>query len=281
MSTLPIFPLSIPANFGWPLKSTPSYSTITQESATKRGNIRISTTLFPVWEFSLDLSYLPGDATGVNTPYQQLLNFYMIAQGAANDWLFLHPYDNTVGSFSVAGAVTSGYFIPDEQLVQATSGATANLIGTVIGSGPMLIGPVTGTADSSHAWVGQTSGAKFTPTAVPTLYTSQAIATGDGTTTEFSMIRTLITGGAPDLIQNFVNPPLIYLNGVLDSSANYSIDIYGTITFTSAPGAGVVISWVGQWYFRCHFTDDKWSDLAEDYFSIWSMEGMKFESVNL
>lgn len=277
-----VFPLNIPSNFGWPLKQTPAYDTIVQTPPTGRGQLRIGTREFPIWEFSLDLTFLRGDATGINSDWQKLLNFYMAVQGAFADWFFLHPYDNTCGSLAVTGSVTSGIFAPDEQLLQTTSGATANLIGRVFGTGPMLIGPVSGAADSSHTWVGQTSGAVFTPTAVPAVNTSQAIATGDGTTTAFSMIRSLVTAGAQDLIQNFVLPPAIYVNGVLKTvGTDYSIDQYGTITFVVAPPAAQTISWIGQFYFRCHFLEDKWQDLEEDYFQIWKMDGMKFESVLL
>src|SRR5208337_4316338 len=57
------------------------------------------------------------------------------------------------------------------KLVQATSGAVAFLVGTVTGSNPMTTGPYTGTPGvcGSHCydWVGQTSGAHYTPTSSP------------------------------------------------------------------------------------------------------------------
>jgi hypothetical protein len=106
------------------------------------------------------------------------------------------------------------------------------------------------------------------------------IATGNGSTLAFSMIRTLVSAGAQELIQNFVSPPSIYLNGVLQGSG-YSIDQYGTITFTVAPGAGVVIVWTGQFYYLCHFSDDAWEELQEDYYQLWSIHELKFESVLL
>lgn len=278
--SLLVFPLSIPKSFGWPLKQTPRFNTITQTPASGRGELRIPTMEFPRWVFNLDLTYLTGDATAVNSDWQQLINFFIAVQGAASDWFFLHPYDNIAGSYTVTGSVTSGVFFPDEILVQAFTGASAEMIGRVFGVGPLKIGPITGSADSSHAWVGQVSNAAFTPTAAPAVLTSQAIATGDGSTTAFSMIRSFLTGGAQELMQNFVNPPQIFLNGVLQTSG-YSLDQYGTLTFTSAPGAGIVIAWIGQFYYRCHFTEDKWESLAEDYFQIWTMSGMKFESVLL
>lgn len=276
--SLLVFPLSIPNTFGWPLKQTPYGNTITQRSASGRGDIRIATFNFPRWLFSLDLTYLTGDATGNNSAWQQLMNFFIGVQFGASDWLFLHPYDNTVGSYAVTGKVTLGPFYPDETVIQNGTLATANLIGDVSGTGPMLIGPISGTANSSGVWVGQTSGAQFTPSASPVVNASQAIATGDGSTVAFSMIRTFVTGGAQDLIQNFVNPPQVFINGTLQSSSTYSIDQYGTITFNTAPSAGAIISWIGQFYYRCHFMEDKWDDLQEEYFQIWTNEGMKFES---
>ena len=68
---------------------------------------------------------------------------------------------------TVAGAVSSGTFVASEQVVQNSTHATANLIGTVPKTGPMLIGAVSGTADGSDDWVGQTSKAAFTPSGVP------------------------------------------------------------------------------------------------------------------
>ena len=68
---------------------------------------------------------------------------------------------------TVAGAVSSGSFVANEQVVQNSSNATASLIGTVPTSGPMLIGAISGTPDGSDNWVGQTSKAVFTPSGVP------------------------------------------------------------------------------------------------------------------
>lgn len=194
-------------NYTWPIKQTPVFNTIIQTPATKRGELRISTTQFPLWNFIFDISYLKGDAQGSATAWQTLVDFYMRVQGAASDWLFLHPYDHQV--------------------------------------------------------------------------TAQPIGTGDATTTEFTMYRTLISGGAQDLIQNFVSAPEIFLNGVLQSGSSYTIDQFGTITFNTAPGAGVVITWTGQFYYRCRFMDDQWGSLQEDLFQIWSNHELKFISVLL
>jgi phage tail sheath protein FI len=71
--------------------------------------------------------------------------------------------------YAVLGSVTSGIFIAGEQVVQNNTGATATLIGTVVGQSPMFIGPQTPpSADALDKWVGQTSGAIYTPPSTAT-----------------------------------------------------------------------------------------------------------------
>ncbi|MFZ0795897.1 MAG: DUF6519 domain-containing protein, partial [Candidatus Korobacteraceae bacterium] len=68
------------------------------------------------------------------------------------------------GSVStIAGGVSSGTFVANEQVVQNSTGASANLIGTVPALGPMVIGAITKTPDDNDDWVGQASKATFTP----------------------------------------------------------------------------------------------------------------------
>ncbi|MGA2403040.1 MAG: hypothetical protein ABSG91_15265 [Syntrophobacteraceae bacterium] len=64
----------------------------------------------------------------------------------------------------IAGAIASGTFQLAETVTQASSGAYAK----VLQIGPTLIaGPVTGTPDATHTWTGGTSGATYTPSAIP------------------------------------------------------------------------------------------------------------------
>lgn len=279
------FPLTFGQSVGWPIKQTPLTNTLIQTPATGRGVIRISTTQFPRWKFVLDLSYIQGDAQLVNSSWQELINFYMSVQGAAGSWLFLHPYDNTIGTYTVAGTYTSGHFITRETVIQSTTGATAVIISVI--SNQLTIGPwnPAQTPDNSHTWIGQTSGSVFTPSAIPVLASSQSIGTGDGATTQFSMVRSFVAGGAQDLIQNFVYAPSIYVAGVLQTpTTNYTgPDQYGTITFTSGhiPTGGQNISWTGQFYYLCSFSSDEWESLEEDYLQIWKLDGLSFISVLL
>ncbi len=69
------------------------------------------------------------------------------------------------------GAVTSGPFRHLETITQATSGATARVIGDIAAS-PIIVDSITGSPDNSHAWTGGTSGASATPVAVPAFYSA-------------------------------------------------------------------------------------------------------------
>lgn len=89
--------------------------------------------------------------------------------------------ESTGFASAVAGKVTSGTFLSGEAVKQGS--VTASLIGSVAGSGPMVIGTVTGSADPTDPWVGQTSGAVFTPTAIPVVTTNIASMTLNGFTT--------------------------------------------------------------------------------------------------
>jgi hypothetical protein len=74
-------------------------------------------------------------------------------------------------AYNVAGSVTSGTFVAGEQIRQSTSAAQATLMNTTSLStftstqlGPMYLYP---SQANMYAWVGQTSGAIFTPTSTP------------------------------------------------------------------------------------------------------------------
>jgi len=69
---------------------------------------------------------------------------------------------------SIDGTIALGDFLPGELVVQQTSNASATVIGGVPAAGPMLVYAVTGApVATGENWVGQTSGAQFSPTAAP------------------------------------------------------------------------------------------------------------------
>jgi uncharacterized protein (TIGR02217 family) len=86
--------------------------------------------------------------------------------------------------------------------------------------------------------------------------TAQAFGVGDATTRTFQLVRTL--GGFAEPVYDTNSTPLIYLNGVLKTvTTDYTINSTGGVTFTTAPGAGVAITWTGTYYWRCRFVNEQ------------------------
>jgi len=112
--------------------------------------------------------------------------------------------------------------------------------------------------------------------------TNQNIGYGDGSTVAFTMYRTMgQLAGGPDLIQNFINPPSIYVDGTLQTvTTDYSIDQYGTLTFTAGhiPASTKAITWTGTFYFLCHFDKDSFDDMEEVMYQIWKIGTFSFTS---
>lgn len=79
------------------------------------------------------------------------------------DWI----HYSLLGLSTITGGVTSGTFVDGEQVIQASTNASAPLIQIQPVSNSMKVGPISGIADGTHTWVGQTSGAVYTPTSLP------------------------------------------------------------------------------------------------------------------
>ena len=89
---------------------------------------------------------------------------------------------------------------------------------------------------------------------------SQSIATGDGSTTAFQLLRTLGGFSEPILAPNTGGTINIYLAGVKQTTG-YTVSGWGTttpgvVTFTSAPGSGVAITADFAYYWPCRFDQD-------------------------
>lgn len=94
------FPVLPAGNWTWPIKKTPQYTTIQQQSASNRAPQRVTLTPFPIWQFEYDFSYLKGEVNLGATAAQNFIGFFMQVQGAAQDWLFPDPYDNNVANMT-------------------------------------------------------------------------------------------------------------------------------------------------------------------------------------
>ena len=114
-------------------------------------------------------------------------------------------------------------------------------------------------------------------TAVTTLF-----GTGDGTTTKFQLGRVL--GGALEPVYEVKSGTLhVFLNG--SETSAFTIDAQGLITFTTAPGSGVLITATFQFYWRARFgsggtnasTGDGDSFSFENFaFNFWELKKLLF-----
>lgn len=84
--------------------------------------------------------------------------------------------------------------------------------------------------------------------------TTEAFGTGNGTTTQFQLKK--VVGSSLADVHNLASSPLIYKNGVLQTSG-YTLGTNGLITFSTAPANGVVLAWTGSCYYRCIFLEDE------------------------
>lgn len=103
----------------------------------------------------------------------------------------------------------------------------------------------------------------------------QPIGVGNGTATQFYLLRTL--GGFSQRIAGAAlnGAVTIKLNGVATTA--YTMDANGVITFTSPPGIGAGISWSGAYYWLCRFDEDQ-LDLSEFADNFWQVSSLKFST---
>jgi uncharacterized protein (TIGR02217 family) len=109
-----------------------------------------------------------------------------------------------------------------------------------------------------------------------TSVTGQGLATGDGSTTSFAMMRSL--GGFLEPVGWVTAVSNVYLNGTAQSAGSCSVAAPNTLTFASAPAAGAAIAADFTYAFNCRFLDDQ-MDFEEFLSNLWKLESMKFRSV--
>ena len=109
--------------------------------------------------------------------------------------------------------------------------------------------------------------------------TAEPFGTGDGTTTQFQLIRKLYTSGFSEPVQNLNGAPAIYKNAVLQATpADYSVNSLGVVTFVSAPPNGHALTWTGSYYFRVRFMQDL-LEFEEFMYQLWTLKKVQLRSV--
>jgi len=107
--------------------------------------------------------------------------------------------------------------------------------------------------------------------------TAQVFGTGDAVETVFQLTRTLgSTYGFTEPTQNINTITNIYFDDVIESPANYSVDTLGVVTFNTPPGAGVVITWTGTFYYRVTFLEDM-ANFNLFMHKLWNLDVISFK----
>jgi uncharacterized protein (TIGR02217 family) len=111
----------------------------------------------------------------------------------------------------------------------------------------------------------------------------QQIGVGIASTTVFQLRRAMgatLPGGGfqePILAPNVVTA--VYLNGITQTPANYSVEPNtGLVTFVTAPSSGLIISADFSYYFRCRFVEDSYT-FENFMFQLWQLKKLTFISV--
>ena len=104
--------------------------------------------------------------------------------------------------------------------------------------------------------------------------TGQAVATGDGTTKSFTLVRTL--GGAAEKISWVQQVSAVYVAGVAQSG--FTVATPNSLTLAAAPASGAAITADFTYGFLCRFLDDQ-EDFENVMSGLWKVASLKFRSV--
>lgn len=96
---------------------------------------------------------------------------------------------------------------------------------------------------------------------------------GDGSTTQFQLVRTLGTFVEP--VQNVNVLTNIKANGTVVSSSGYTLGSTGIVTFSTAPALNAVLTWSGTFYYRVRFTQDT-SQFSQFMQDLWENKKVQF-----
>lgn len=105
--------------------------------------------------------------------------------------------------------------------------------------------------------------------------TLQSFGTGNGSQTQFQLMRTFGGYSAPVYGPN--GTPSIYRAGTLVTSG-VTVSSTGLVTFTTAPTSGQALTWSGPYYIRVRFEQDA-VDLEKFMFQLWELKQVEFRSV--
>lgn len=106
------------------------------------------------------------------------------------------------------------------------------------------------------------------------LVTTQSFGTGDGTTTQFQLIRAWGLFAEPVMNVNVITN--VKVNGATKIlTTDYSVSATGVVTFVVAPPASATITWTGTYYYRVRFLLDN-ADFNQMLSNLWELKKLEF-----
>lgn len=105
--------------------------------------------------------------------------------------------------------------------------------------------------------------------------TGQQFGVGDATTRSFQLVRSL--GGFAEPVGGVnTGTVTVFVNGT-PTAVTYDATL-SIVSFGAAPAAGAVLTWTGQFYFRCRFLQDEISmeQFMQDMYTASSVEFKTF-----
>ncbi len=105
----------------------------------------------------------------------------------------------------------------------------------------------------------------------------QLFGQGNGSTRVFQLVRSF--GGFTEPVFELNGAPQIFINGALRTvGTHYTIDSLGVVTFVTAPGAGLPITWTGSYWWRCRFMQDG-VEFNQFMRQLWDLRSLEFTTV--
>lgn len=105
---------------------------------------------------------------------------------------------------------------------------------------------------------------------------AQPTGQGDGTTTAFTLYRSLGSSSEPASWVKAVSA--VYFDGAIQDASGYALSQPNTLTFTAAPPNGVEITADFTYAFQCRFISDT-QDFEQFMSGLWQVSSLKFKSV--
>lgn len=98
--------------------------------------------------------------------------------------------------------------------------------------------------------------------------TAAQFGTGDGTTTQFQLARPL--GGFVEPVEVVKGAATIYKDGTPQAqpAACSVVAATGAVSFVTPPAPGTVLTWTGEYYWRCRFSRDE-AEFEEFLRDLW------------